>query len=539
VALSLQTRGFRLAEALAEELDAAFERFFEVVRMTAFDVGEALRQYLLEERAKLRKRHIEAQPGRRIHGSDLQGFDGHERDLTQIDNLIASLRISLARRRFYIKEHDADAIIGAQEATEDQRRELALGLLQADIQTLEQSREWLTNGLTEDIAAAPAAQVSQGAVAAAVTPTPAVEATGPTLTEALPAFLSYMTNHKGWRGQTLAQNTTTYRMLEEVCGDKPVASYTRRDTTAFYDLLRALPADYSRNKQWKGLTLKEIVERSSGMEVERLTMKTIKRHFSGLGSFFTFLKRRGEYEGENPGHGFEFPQGKKRANQRRQMWEGERLTKLFNSPVWNGCKSETQRSTPGSLIIKDEKYWMPILGLYHGNRLEEFAQLLRGDVRCTDGIWRFDLNDDGVKHLKNEQSKRRVPIHPVVIAMGFLEYVETTAPKADSPVFPQLLPGGPDMKRGFYFTKWWSRYRQAIGVFEKGYDYHSFRHGMTTKLAAAGVSLELRNELLGHEGASTDEKVYLKGLPLEQLAEAIAKVEWPEVAGVLKPIRSG
>jgi hypothetical protein len=500
VALSLQTRGFRLAEALAEELDTAFERFFEVMRMTAFDVGESLRQYLLEERAKLRQRHIETPPGRRIHGSDLQGFDGHERDLTQIDNLIASLRISLARRRFFIKEHDADAIIGEQEVTEEQRRELALGLLQADIQTLEQSREWLTNGLTEDIVAAPAAPVSQAAVAAAVALPPAVEPTGPTLREALPAFLSYMTDHKGWRGQTLAQNTTTYRMLEEVCGNRPVASYTRRDTAVFYDLLRALPADYSRNKRWKGLTLKEIVERSSGMEVERLTMKTIKRHFSGLGSFFTFLKRRGEYEGENPGHGFEFPQGKKRANQKRQMWEGERLAKLFNSPIWTGCKSETQRSTPGSLILKDEKYWMPIIGLYHGNRLEEGAQLLRGDVRCTDGIWHFDLNEDDEKQLKNEQSKRRVPIHPVLINIGFLEYVETIAPKPDSPIFPQLSPGGPDRKRGFYFTKWWSRYRQAIGVFEKGYDYHSFRACVETKLTAAGVNPPIINQLLGHEG---------------------------------------
>jgi hypothetical protein len=40
VALSLQTHGFRLAEALAEEIDAAFERFFEAIRMIAFDVGE-------------------------------------------------------------------------------------------------------------------------------------------------------------------------------------------------------------------------------------------------------------------------------------------------------------------------------------------------------------------------------------------------------------------------------------------------------------------------------------------------------------------
>ena len=83
--------------------------------------------------------------------------------------------------------------------------------------------------------------------------------------------------------------------------------------TAFYDILGALPADYSRNKQWRGKSLLEIVAAAKGQDIERLTKKTVKRHFSGLGSFFSYLKRRGEYECENPAHGFEFPQ-KKRAN---------------------------------------------------------------------------------------------------------------------------------------------------------------------------------------------------------------------------------
>jgi hypothetical protein len=38
--------------------------------------------------------------------------------------------------------------------------------------------------------------------------------------------------------------------------------------------------------------------------------------------------------------------------------------------------------------------------------LQEFAQLRRADGRCRDGIWFLDINDDGTKQLKNEQSKR-------------------------------------------------------------------------------------------------------------------------------------
>ncbi|MGA8692533.1 MAG: hypothetical protein WB689_01575 [Xanthobacteraceae bacterium] len=96
-------------------------------------------------------------------------------------------------------------------------------------------------------------------------------------------------------------------------------------------------------------------------------------------------------------------------------------------------------------------------------------------MRQEDGIWFLDINDEGTKRVKNEQSKRRVPLHAELLQLGFLDYVEKTAPKVEDRLFPQLRPGGPDNKLGFYFTKWWSQYRKDVGVYEKGLDYHSFR----------------------------------------------------------------
>ena len=86
-------------------------------------------------------------------------------------------------------------------------------------------------------------------------------------------------------------------------------------------------------------------------------MKTVKRHFSALGRLFSYLKRRGEITGDNPAYGFEFPD--KRAKEKHEDWPSEELAKLFKSPVWTGCQSESRRSRPGKLIIKDEKYGCP------------------------------------------------------------------------------------------------------------------------------------------------------------------------------------
>ena len=181
-----------------------------------------------------------------------------------------------------------------------------------------------------------------------------VVAVGPRLSEALRGFLEFMSEQGVWRGQTLAQNTATYEMFIECCGDRPVTRYERKDLAVFFDLLRGLPRLYSKSAEWKGLPLTEIIAQTTGQDHERLSITTMKRHFSALGRLFDYLRKRGEYLGENPAYGFEFPD-KRRAREKRHMWQGESLTKLFSSPVWTGCFSEARRSRPGKHIIKDDK----------------------------------------------------------------------------------------------------------------------------------------------------------------------------------------
>jgi integrase len=520
VVLSLRTRVFRVAESIAEGLDRHFERLVQGVTTDGeADLHSILRTYL-KQRLDLDMWRREETPHAPIFGSPEPGKSHASIDLEWIDHELAIARSDLAGRAYGQQRPLIDEVMEAHGVPEEHRNALAHGILRANVELWETVRKRTLGEYPpfNDVVLRPTV----------MSPPEAKASAGPKMTEVLPAFLDYAQKDKGWRGQTLAQNKTTYRMFQECCGDRPPAAYDKTDLTKFYDLLRALPKLYSKNREWAGLTLEQIVEQTKGREVERLSITTRKRHFSALGVFFQHLKRRKEYLGENPAYGFEFPK-KGRARNKRLMWEGELLTRLFASPVWTGCYSEKRRSRSGSLILRDERYWLPLLGVYHGNRLEEFAQLLRSDVRCQDGIWYMDINDEGAKQLKNEQSTRRVPLHPILLEHGFMDYLTTTAPNPDDRVFPQLRPGGPDKKIGYYFTKWWTQYRRDVGVYQEKLDYHSFRGGVTTKLSAANISLDVRNELLGHEGKSVDQQVYLKGLPLQMLADAIALVEWPEV----------
>jgi site-specific recombinase XerD len=517
LALSLRTRMFPEAQWLSQRLDGAFERVLQRMaeqNKDRADIGEIAKQYLrgcLDYDLSQRQAWA-AQPPKTDRDKWFASIHFVAEELGSAkDDLVGRGRPDRHAQLI-------DMLMDEHKVPEDRRGELTLAILRAHVAKWETIRK-RTLGDFSDLDTQPVPSNS-----ATVAPAP----TGPLLSEALPGFLDLMSKQGEWRGQTLAQNTTTYEMFTECCGDKPVATYDRKDLAAFYDLLRALPRLYSKSAEWKGLSLTEVAELTKTQDHERLSMTTVKRHFSALGRLFTHLKRRGEYSGDNPAHGFEFPD-KRRTRDKRSMWDGESLAKLFSSPVWAGCFSERRRSKPGKLIIKDEKYWLPLLALYHGNRLEEFAQLHRSDVRLEGDIWTLDINDEGHKQVKNAQSKRRVPLHPELQRLGFLDYVAATAPNPDDRVFPQLQPGGSDRKFGHSFTKWWSRYRREVGLYKQGMDYHAFRAGIATQLAGLGVPLEVRNELLGHEGKSVDERNYQKGFPLKLLAEAIARVSWPEV----------
>jgi hypothetical protein len=201
-------------------------------------------------------------------------------------------------------------------ASED-RAKIAHGILQANVQALSVIRGRVL-GREPPISFDPPA--------AAPAPPPPSTPCGPPLSQELPAFLEWVETAKPVRGQTLAQNETTYRMFLEVCGDKPITDYTRRDTGAFYALLPKLPAQYAKDKRWRGRPLVEIA--TEGAETLRLTRKTVKRHFSALGTLFDWANQTGRYEGQNPAHGFTFPRDR-RLGGGRGFWNQADLKKLF------------------------------------------------------------------------------------------------------------------------------------------------------------------------------------------------------------------
>ena len=147
-------------------------------------------------------------------------------------------------------------------------------------------------------------------------------------------------------------------------------------------------------------------------------------------------------------------------------------------------------------------FWPPLIALFTGARRREIAQLLLDDIRTVDGIPAISINilDDVDKSVKSEAAKRLIPVHPELIAIGFLDYVEDVREQG---LGPELFPGigtNQHKEKGNAIGNAWRRYRETMDMAgENAPTFHSFRSSALTVLKANGVSFEMRCQLAGHE----------------------------------------
>ena len=177
----------------------------------------------------------------------------------------------------------------------------------------------------------------------------------------------------------------------------------------------------------------------------------------------------------------------KRANEERKAFSDADLSRLFSSDLY------TQKTFKHSYY-----FWLPLLALYTGARLNELCQLHLVDFETIDGIEIFRISDlDGVKKVKTKAGRRIIPLHPKLIQMGILDLVTKLRKRGEVRLFPELK-----LTRDGYgqaASKWFARYAKSCGVDEQGKVFHSFRHTVVDCLKQAGVPREKIAALVGHE----------------------------------------
>lgn len=196
----------------------------------------------------------------------------------------------------------------------------------------------------------------------------------------------------------------------------------------------------------------------------------------------------------------------------------EDLNLLFKSPIYtsgfrpNGCGREAV-------------YWLPLLALFTGARVEELAQLLVSDIHHEEGLgYHLSITDDADHaKLKNATSRRRIPLHTSLLDCGFLDYLESVRERRF--LFPDLKPN-PRGKLGGYFSTFFSKYlRHQAGITDPRKVFHSFRHTFKDVCRSVGIDEAVHDALTGHTAPSAGRKYGNDQYPLPPLFEALDRFE--------------
>jgi integrase len=258
-----------------------------------------------------------------------------------------------------------------------------------------------------------------------------------------------------------------------------------------------------------------------------LAPKTSSKYFQNFRAFLNWCVEE-EYLVSMPGAKLKLAGlSKAEAQEARYPFSPEQLQTLFQSPQFTGHKSAARRSEPGDMMLRDGKFWIPLIALFSGLRLGEIVQLLATDIKEYEGITYFAIerNEGEDKQLKTASSRRDVPIHPALIQLGLLRHIQaqrTANPKGR--IFSDIEPGS-DGYFSHNFSKWFSRYANTVGAKTRKTSFHSFRHNFKDAMVLAGIEESRRRALMGH--AEDDvHGTYGSKLPIPVLFDTIKLVKY-------------
>lgn len=245
-----------------------------------------------------------------------------------------------------------------------------------------------------------------------------------------------------------------------------------------------------------------------------------KKYLASLSGLFEFAQSTGAFpQGDVPTKGHQlFTQHDKKkvkAKAENKLFDEDDLEKIFN---------------PKNLLARDKPcdFWLPLLGLFIGARITELCQLKTGDIKQVNGIWVIDINDEGNKTVKTAAGIRKIPLHPKLIELGFLEYLEDVRPY-NGTIFPYMTP---DKYRHYGKTpgRRFGDYLDKLGITDERKVFHSFRTTANNRLKQNGVPEESRCQFIGHEYSTVNSSIYSAEHDMQFLLDNVAnKLTFPSV----------
>lgn len=317
------------------------------------------------------------------------------------------------------------------------------------------------------------------------------------------------------------------KKMETLCGcfvelmADPELGAIDRDLIRRYEAkLRRMPSNRYQAARRHGTNdatkLLELAEKNSE---QRLSAQTVESYLSKLSEVFRWAVKE-DYLNKNPAENIsQRARGAtKRAQDGRDQFDQNDLNAIF-SAEWFQHGGAKRNKAGGLNSFRPHYYWLPLLGLHCGARLNELSQLHLGDIiEYEPGKFYIFINDatpdsaenkqpikSDNKSIKNRNSKRVIPIHSKLIDLGLIDYINALRINGHEILFPELTH---DKVKGYGKAagKWFNEHflGTQLKIKRDGRKtYHSFRHTLITSLIDNSTPEYIINSIAGHERGET------------------------------------
>ena len=396
----------------------------------------------------------------------------------------------------------------------------------------------------EGKAALLAATSAPTALTSAPTPTPALpcECCRPDRAKQLVSSLmeQFLTKKQpNWKLDQQKKMATQCGAFVELMSDPPLGALDRQLIWDYEARLRRMPADrYNAARRHGTKDANQLLALAEEHGEARLSSASVERYMDALSSMFAWAVDNMILTRNPAKRAIEKQKKITRDQDDRLRFEKTDLEKIFSAHWFSTGTGE--RNKQGRFhLFRPHFYWLPLLGVYTGARLNELSQLYITDVKATEtGVHYLDFNLDAPdkldldgpdKSLKTVNSKRIVPLHPHLIELGLPDYVKALSNSGYSRLFPELKRDeikGYGKPAGNWFNERFLGKQLAIPRDGKR-TFHSFRHTFITALSELGVPPDIQAQLAGHSRGETITTVrYRKDADAERLLDYVKHLDF-------------
>jgi integrase len=333
----------------------------------------------------------------------------------------------------------------------------------------------------------------------------------------LEEYVAEKVREESWTPKTQLESEGAFNLLVQIIGNVSVNTIGFEQARDYQNVLKKLPPNLKKSPLYRSKSIEEIIALKPSKLME---INTINKHVSRVSAFFGWAKKRG-YVNDNYFSGLTL-KNKKQPHEERNVFSNQDLSLIFSTEIFTENKH-----------LHHFYYWLPLIALFTGARIEEICQLHLDDIWEENGIWVFDINEDLEKKLKTSSSKRLIPVHSKLIDLGILKYASSLRSKKKTRLFPELK----HQRDGYSqaASKWFGRWREKNGLTEDGKTFHSFRHTVGNTLKQKEIPEKQVAAILGHSGKSMTFDRYGKPFKPSVLQPVIEQLDFDsELASVKK-----